>query len=57
MGNLAASWPLAATHGGRGFRNPLIYGEPAGTRAQDPRIIRTTHGADVQVPAHASRAS
>ena len=40
MGNLAASWPLAATHGGRGFRNPLIYGEPAGTRTQDPRLKR-----------------
>ncbi len=40
MGNLAASWPLAATHGGRGFRNPLIYGEPAGTRTQGPRLKR-----------------
>ena len=40
MGNLAASWPLAATHGGRGFRNPLSYGEPAGTRTQGPRLKR-----------------
>jgi len=39
-GNLAASWPLAATRDGRGFRNPLIYGEPAGTRTQGPRLKR-----------------
>jgi len=38
MGNLAASWPLAATRGGRGFRNLLIYGESAGIRTQDPRL-------------------
>ncbi len=40
MGNLAASWPLAATHGGRSFRKLLIFGESAGIRTQDPRLKR-----------------